>query len=248
MGCIAFKWLNMVVNSMASIEYIAFIGGGAITVAMYYFGYFEDKISYHNNSTQAKRLCSNVFSRVEKEFFSLGGEFNSAFYNNVEIRSNLNNIIQKGVVPRLLFGPNFDIESVDLLKLKLGNKIQIRRLKKKQMGDHFKVADSKFVYVAKPHVSLGDDKSGFILSSIRDASKKKILFETLWESAEEFDVVDKVRSASVFQPSFLEPKWLEKNPAEWGIQSGFIKMGEDSKARPANAEEIISLKEKLGIA
>ncbi len=212
----------------------AFIMSAVLMMAMYRFGYLEDKIRY-NNPVQAKGLCSKVISKVEKDFLSLGGECNSEFYENPEIVSNINKMAENNVNIRFLFGPNFDIESIDLLRLRLANKIKMRRLKKRYIGDHFKIADAKFVYVAKEHDALDEDRKGYILSSFRDASEKKILFEKLWRDAEEVDVEKMVCNASQFPDEFLKDEWIREHEAKWGTQSGFIKKTQNSEKRPASA-------------
>ena len=213
---------------------------------MFRSGYFEDKVKY-NTITEAKRLCSKVISKANEEFIVLGGECNSEFYENGSIPHAINKMVEKEIQPRFLFGPNFDIESFDLLKLSDKGKLKMKRLKRKYIGEHFKVADSKFIYIANPHGSLGEDRKGYILSSSKIALEKKMKFEELWRKADDFDVRSMVLKASEFPDDYLTTAWLEKNEAEWGKTSGFIKKIEKEKIRSANMEEINSLKEKLGI-
>lgn len=214
---------------------------------MFRTGYFEDKIKY-NDPIEAKILCSEVISKAKVEFVALGGECNSEFYDNNRILQSINRMTEKKIQARFLFGPNFDIKSYDLLKLAKEDKIKMRRLKRKCMGDHFKISDSKFIYVAKPHSQLGDDREGYISSSSHNAFKLKKKFEDLWENAEDFNVINMVREASVFPNKYLEDDWLEKNDAKWVENSGFIvKESGTEKVRSANTEEISTLKKKLGI-
>lgn len=205
-----------------------FIGVSLITttlvvIAMHLDGYFEDKFEYHN-SNQAKVLCAEITSKAKKEVIALGGECNSEFYDeNDSMISSLQQNAEKGIHTRFLFGPNFDINSLTLLKLARENKIKMRRLKRRWKGEHFKIADIEFLYVGNPHEMLDIERTGYIMRSPRNALKKKILFEEEWKKSEKFDVDEMVLKATEFPEKYLEPGWLKNYDGEWGKTAGFIK-------------------------
>ena len=225
-----------------------FLAAISLFLALSLKGFVQDILRFHTKD-DAIRYCSKIAQAAHHDYFSLGGECNAEFYENRSIITNLSGLISQNVKIRILFGPNYDIRSINLLRnaLEHSSQIEVRRLKKRYMGDHFKVADEEFIHVGYSHPPLASEREGYIMRSRSAAGAYKNIFELNWDSAETLDIKEMVCRARPIEDRYLTEEWMEKYDAIWGESAGFITVDTGSRYRSANEVEIAGLKDALGI-
>lgn len=182
----------------------------------------------------------------KEELCYLGGEGNSKFMEEYQIKRILAELIDRGIRIRFLFGPNYDIRSATFLKWGKEKKVEIKWLPERAEEEHFKVVDKSYVQVANKHAALEEERKGYTYYSPRKALRRWKEFERRWEEAEVFDVEDRIKEAEEKYDEFKK-QGVRKGQCEWGFSAGFIKREEEGQVIPANKEEIEKLKKVVGI-
>jgi len=231
--------------------FILFLASVFLIIALSLKGFVDDIFRFYTKE-DAIKFCGEVAQKTNHDYFSLGGECNAEFYEDKDIIRNLSKLIEKNVKIRILFGPNYDLRSIHLLEyaLKFPFQIEVRRLKRRYPGDHFKVADDEFIHVGYTHPPLASEREGYIKRSRATASAYKQIFEEYWKSAEIFNIEKMVCKAKPIDKQYLDESWMKVNDAIWGRSSGFITINTENSEvghRSANENEIEALKSSLGI-
>lgn len=250
-GFVLLLLLPFVIESYSALFFPVFILVFLIMVIALHLGGYVNDIKEYHNPEDAKRLYADIMSRAKHDLLILGGECSSDFYLDPDITNEINILDSKKIPSSILFGPNYDIKSVQWLDYarRHPDLIKIRRMKRRFNGEHFKIVDNTLLYIAFPHDSMAPDREGYVEKSQSTAIKKKRLFDELWQSAESFDVEKEICRAKPFEKKYLDEKWMADHDCEWGEHSGFIIRDEKTpEPRPATTEEITSLKRTLGIA
>ncbi len=206
-------------------------------IAMYFAEFFEDRRRYKGFKV-ALHECRKIFSMAKTNIYIVSGEGNSEFFEGIKKTLEMN--ANKGIDIRLVFGPNLDICSTTVLELAKDKKIKLKRLNKRVNGEHFKIMDDEYLYIADPHFQLEQEKSGYVQHSMIKTSKYNGKFRKLWEKAEDFNIVEIVKTAKPIEVEVTDE-------GKWGLNAGFIKKDADGKPIFANDKDIEKLREKLKI-
>jgi hypothetical protein len=218
-------------------------------IALHTGGYLND-LKVYTNQEDAKQFCADIMEKAEQELLILGGECSSEFYDDPDIKKAMLTLIERRIRFRILFGPDYDVHSSELLKYVClhPDLFEIRRMKRRFADEHFKIVDTMFIHIASPHGPISLEREGYVEKSRSIALQRKYLFEKVWQTAEPFEVRKALCSARPIDKKYLERSWLITRDSEWGDQAGFIAMDKDEqKVRPATADEITSLKKALEV-
>lgn len=207
---------------------------------------------YWEGPEEGKKNCMKIMSGCKEEFCFLGGEGNSRFMEDEEIKERMQELIDEEIKIRFLFGPHYDVKSVAFLRWAKEGKVEMRWLNTRE-EEHFKVVDRGYIQVSLKHEALEEERNGYIAFSVKEAQEKYDYFELLWEKAELFDPVKRIEEAEngcvEFERIFRERKPVERyKDCQWGIDAGLIKKEkEGSDPVPVTEDDIRRLKNKIFI-
>ena len=204
----------------------------------------SDSIPYLGESAlEFSRLISQTqfIYKAQKRFFINTRTFNSHFYNK-EIAVAFRFLAEEREVNiQFVYGPTFDIECLDFLKLALEGKIKLFRSKSRRDNvASFRVIDGIDVSHDLPenhaHPIFERHHGEFNFNNRSLALKKEEIFEDLKNDSEHITpqkLFDQIMTTT------------EVKPEEMNSVPCFIMHDENNEPRPATTEEIQELQKKI---
>lgn len=170
-----------------------------------------------------------------KVIYIFSGELNSQFYNTSGMADTFKGMEDKGVTVNCVYGPSFDIETVDLAKLAVAEKINLFKLNNRDNNEvHFRMVDEKHIsHDFGWHPAFGGYVGGKfdINSNYINRLYFKWKFKKMLQMATKVNILD------------LAKQTVELNNNE-SVQ-WFIVHDETNKPIPASREEIIKFISKI---
>lgn len=163
------------------------------------------------------------------------GELNSKFYNTPGMADTFKGMEGKGVTVNCVYGPSFDIETIELAKLAVAGEVNLFRLNKRSDNEvHFRMVDKKHIcYDLGWHPTFGGYVGGKfdINSNYISRLYFKWKFKKVLKNAEKVNILDLAKQTV---------KSNNNESVEW-----FIVHEMPNKPRRASQEEIIKFISKI---
>jgi len=165
------------------------------------------------------------------------GELNSHFYNRPNVVDKFKELVDKGVTVNCVYGPMFDIETVEFAKMAVAGKINLFQLDKRDDNEvHFRMVDKKHIsHDLRSHPVCGGYVGGRFDINPNDLSKLYFRWKLkkIWKNARKVNILS-LANQTVKLNNNKDVKWF-----------GIHDSSESTGYRYVSREEIIEFISKI---